>query len=204
MQKPRMNPLPALIFSSRWLQLPLYLGLILAQGVYVFLFLKELWHLIHGANSLTEQSIMLMVLGLIDVVMISNLLVMVIVGGYETFVSRLGLDGHPDQPEWLSHVNASVLKVKLAMAIIGISSIHLLKTFIGAGELGGLPLCGTQMALDMAAQIGASSGARTCTTVTEAGVMWQTIIHMAFIVSAIGIAWTDRVMSSSIRASNEH
>jgi uncharacterized protein (TIGR00645 family) len=204
MQTPRMNPLPALIFSSRWLQLPLYLGLILAQGVYVFLFLKELWHLIHGANSLTEQSIMLMVLGLIDVVMISNLLVMVIVGGYETFVSRLGLDGHPDQPEWLSHVNASVLKVKLAMAIIGISSIHLLKTFIGAGELGGLPLCGTQMALDMAAQIGASSGARTCTTVTEAGVMWQTIIHMAFIVSAIGIAWTDRVMSSSIRASNEH
>ncbi len=204
MQTPRMNPLPALIFSSRWLQLPLYLGLILAQGVYVFLFLKELWHLIHGANSLTEQSIMLMVLGLIDVVMISNLLVMVIVGGYETFVSRLGLDGHPDQPEWLSHVNASVLKVKLAMAIIGISSIHLLKTFIGAGDLGGLPLCGTQMALDMAAQIGASSGARTCTTVTEAGVMWQTIIHMAFIVSAIGIAWTDRVMSSSIRASNEH
>ncbi len=204
MQTPRMNPLPALIFSSRWLQLPLYLGLILAQGVYVFLFLKDLWHLIHGANSLTEQSIMLMVLGLIDVVMISNLLVMVIVGGYETFVSRLGLDGHPDQPEWLSHVNASVLKVKLAMAIIGISSIHLLKTFIGAGELGGLPLCGTQMALDMAAQFGASSGARTCTTVTEAGVMWQTIIHMTFIVSAIGIAWTDRVMSSSIRASNEH
>ena len=204
MHTPRMNPLPSLIFSSRWLQLPLYLGLILAQAVYVFLFLKELWHLIHDANSLTEQSIMLIVLGLIDVVMISNLLVMVIVGGFETFVSRLGLDGHPDQPEWLSHVNASVLKVKLAMAIIGISSIHLLKTFIAAGELGGLPLCGTQMALDMAAQIGSTSSARTCSTVTEAGVMWQTIIHMAFIVSAIGIAWTDRVMSSGIRASNEH
>ncbi len=79
---------------------------------------------------------MLMVLGLIDVVMISNLLVMVIVGGYETFVSRLRLQGHPDQPEWLSHVNASVLKIKLAMAIIGISSIHLLRTFIEAGRLG--------------------------------------------------------------------
>ena len=118
---PSMGPLPALIFSSRWLQLPLYLGLIVAQGVYVFLFLKELWHLIHAAPTLTEQSIMLIVLGLIDVVMISNLLVMVIVGGYETFVSRLNLAGHPDQPEWLSHVNASVLKVKLAMAIIGIS-----------------------------------------------------------------------------------
>src|SRR5690349_20184819 len=129
---PRLNPLPALIFSSRWLQLPLYLGLIAAQGVYVFLFLKELWHLVHDVVGLTEQKVMLGVLGLIDVVMISNLLVMVIVGGYETFVSRLRLEGHPDQPEWLSHVNASVLKVKLAMAIIGISSIHLLKTFINA------------------------------------------------------------------------
>ncbi len=134
---PGPGPLSTLIFASRWLQLPLYLGLILAQCVYVFLFGKELLHLITDAASLTEQSIMLVVLGLIDVVMISNLLVMVIVGGYETFVSRLNLQGHPDQPEWLSHVNASVLKVKLAMAIIGISSIHLLKTFIEAGALGG-------------------------------------------------------------------
>src|SRR3970040_2786558 len=95
---PPLSFLPALIFSSRWLQLPLYLGLIIAQGVYVFLFLKELWHLIHGANTLGEQGIMLLVLGLIDVVMISNLLVMVIVGGYETFVSRLRLHGHSQPP----------------------------------------------------------------------------------------------------------
>src|SRR5690606_6523752 len=135
-----LSPLSTLIFSSRWLQLPLYLGLILAQGGYVVLYMKGLWHLVHGATELSEQLIMLAVLGLIDVVMISNLLVMVIVGGYETFVSRLNLQGHPDQPEWLSHVNASVLKVKLAMAIIGISSIHLLKTFIEAGTLG-LPVC---------------------------------------------------------------
>ena len=128
--------LPALIFGSRWLQLPLYLGLIVAQGVYVVLFLKELWHLMSHATTFTEQQIMLVVLGLIDVVMISNLLVMVIVGGYETFVSRLRLQGHPDQPEWLDHVNASVLKIKLAMAIIGISSIHLLRTFIEAGNIG--------------------------------------------------------------------
>jgi uncharacterized protein (TIGR00645 family) len=177
-----LGPLPSLIFSSRWLQLPLYLGLIVAQGVYVVLFVKELWHLIHGALELSEQAIMLIVLALIDVVMISNLLVMVIVGGYETFVSRLRLEGHPDQPEWLSHVNASVLKVKLAMAIIGISSIHLLKTFIEAGSIGALPVCAT-----------AAPGVR-CTTTTEAGVMWQTIIHLAFIVSAVGIAWTDRIM----------
>ena len=197
---PDTGPLPALIFSSRWLQLPLYLGLIVAQGVYVFLVLKELWHLIHEAPSLTEQSIMLIVLGLIDVVMISNLLVMVIVGGYETFVSRLNLEGHPDQPEWLSHVNASVLKVKLAMAIIGISSIHLLKTFIEAGMLGGLPLCGTAAAVDAHAALQtAGSVARSCTTVTSTGVMWQTIIHSVFILSALGIAWTDRIMSTGLK-----
>jgi uncharacterized protein (TIGR00645 family) len=165
-----LRPLPALVFASRWLQVPLYLGLIVAQGVYVLLFLKELWHLVSHATSFGEQQIMLVVLGLIDVVMISNLLVMVIVGGYETFVSRLGLKGHPDQPEWLSHVNASVLKIKLAMAIIGISSIHLLKTFIEAGNLGS-----------------------PTAAFTEAGVMWQTIIHGAFILSAVGIAYVDKI-----------
>jgi len=165
---PGLRPLPQLIFSSRWLQLPLYLGLIVAQGVYVIQFLKELWHLVLHSFDYSELQIMLVVLALIDVVMISNLLIMVIVGGYETFVSRLELERHPDQPEWLSHVNASVLKIKLAMAIIGISSIHLLRTFIEAGSL--------------------SSGK---TTYTETGVMWQTIIHGIFILSAIGIAFVD-------------
>jgi len=194
-----LGPLPTLIFSSRWLQLPLYLGLIVAQGVYVILFVKELWHLILGATSLNEQDIMLIVLGLIDVVMISNLLMMVIVGGYETFVSRLNLEGHPDQPEWLSHVNASVLKVKLAMAIIGISSIHLLKTFIEAGALGGLPLCNSPEGI-AAVQAMAAHGLKACTTVTAVGVMWQTIIHALFILSAIGIAMTDRVMARTAPA----
>jgi uncharacterized protein (TIGR00645 family) len=191
-----IRPLPNLIFMSRWLQLPLYLGLILAQGVYVYHFWVELVDLIGAAmgnqsalehilnavaidgavrpTKLNESTIMLVVLGLIDVVMISNLLVMVIVGGYETFISRLGLEGHPDQPEWLSHVNASVLKVKLAMAIIGISSIHLLKTFIEVGNLG-MP------------------GSRF----TEPGVMWQTIIHCVFILSAMGIAYTDKLMAGT-------
>jgi uncharacterized protein (TIGR00645 family) len=165
-----LRPLPALIFGSRWLQVPLYIGLIVAQCVYVVLFVKELYHLVLHATEFNEQQIMLMVLGLIDVVMISNLLVMVIVGGYETFVSRLELQGHPDQPEWLSHVNASVLKIKLAMAIIGISSIHLLRTFIEAGNLG---------------------TARTL--YTETGVMWQVIIHLTFIISAVGIAAVDKM-----------
>jgi uncharacterized protein (TIGR00645 family) len=176
-----LQPLPMLIFGSRWLQLPLYLGLIVAQGVYVVLFLKELWHLIAHATTFSEQQIMLVVLGLIDVVMISNLLVMVIVGGYETFVSRLNLQGHPDEPEWLSHVNASVLKIKLAMAIIGISSIHLLRTFIEAGGLG--------------------SGR---TTYTDVGVMYQTIIHTVFILSAIGIAYVDKLSNGAVEAARGH
>ena len=170
----RLRPIPLLIFSSRWLQLPLYVGLIVGQAVYAVLFLKELWHLVAHAFDFSEQQIMLVILSLIDVVMISNLLVMVIVGGYETFVSRLNLEGHPDEPEWLSHVNASVLKIKLAMAIIGISSIHLLRTFIEAGNLGGV--------------------GRT-TNYTSEGVMWQTIIHVVFILSAVGIAYVDRISS---------
>jgi uncharacterized protein (TIGR00645 family) len=197
--RPPLSPLSTLIFASRWLQLPLYLGLIVAQCVYVFLFGKELWHLISHSVSMGEQQIMLIVLGLIDVVMISNLLVMVIVGGYETFVSRLRLEGHPDQPEWLSHVNASVLKVKLAMAIIGISSIHLLKTFIASGALGGIPLCTPEQMSVAAANICVAR----CSMLTQDGVLWQTIIHCVFILSAIGIAWTDKLMSNSHSKSHD-
>ena len=177
----RLKPLPVAIFSSRWLQLPLYFGLIVAQCVYVVLFLKELWHLVTHAATFGEQEIMLTVLGLIDVVMISNLLIMVIVGGYETFVSRMGLENHPDHPEWLGHVDASLLKVKLAMAIVGISSIHLLRTFIEASNLG-------------------SASAR----ITAEGVMWQTIIHVVFILSALGIAAVDRMTGGNKAAQAGH
>ena len=187
----RLGSLPGLIFATRWLQLPLYLGLIVAQCVYVFHFWVELVHLVEAVfgdkealaklissigyksdfvvTSLNETIIMLVVLALIDVVMISNLLIMVIIGGYETFVSRLNLEGHPDQPEWLSHVNASVLKVKLATAIIGISSIHLLKTFINAANY------------------------------DEKVLIWQTLIHVAFLFSALAIALADRLMSHTAK-----
>ncbi len=182
----KLSPLSNFIFASRWLQLPLYLGLILAQAVYVYHFWVELVHLVEAAmgshealqmiltatgqknpetvTHLNETTIMLVVLGLIDVVMISNLLIMVIVGGYETFVSRMNLEDHPDQPEWLSHVNASVLKVKLATAIIGISSIHLLKTFINAENY------------------------------SDKVLIAQTLIHFTFLLSALAIAWTDRLL----------
>lgn len=160
---PADNYLAMIIFSSRWLQAPLYFGLIVAQGLYVYLFLIELFHLVTEVRKIGENEIMLIVLGLIDVVMISNLLIMVIIGGYETFVSRLRMDDHPDVPEWLSHVNANTMKIKLALALIGISSIHLLKTFINIDQL------------------------------SEKNVMWQVIIHISFLFSALAMAYTSKI-----------
>ncbi len=168
LRRASLSMMAQVIFWSRWMQAPLYLGLIVAQGVYVYLFMAELAHLVTGANKLGETGIMLMVLGLIDVVMIANLLIMVIIGGYETFVSRLNLKEHPDQPEWLSHVNAATMKIKLSMALIGISSIHLLKTFINAEKM------------------------------SDHTIMWQVIIHVTFILSAIAIAYTDRIMTKTL------
>ena len=192
----RISTIARFLFLSRWLQLPLYLGLVLAQCVYVFHFWVELTdlvgaimgnkeslkHILHIVTpeeaevplKITETAIMLVVLGLIDVVMISNLLIMVIIGGYETFVSRMNLEGHPDQPEWLSHVNASVLKIKLATAIIGISSIHLLKTFINAGAY------------------------------DEKTLIAQTSIHITFLISAVAIAYTDKLMSQTLMNNSSH
>ncbi len=178
-RNPWAKSVGSLIFVSRWLQAPLYIGLIVAQLVYVFVFMVELWNLIaedviHDITHIDEATIMLTVLGLIDVVMIANLLIMVIIGGYETFVSRIDVEGHPDQPEWLSHVNANVLKVKLAMAIIGISSIHLLKTFIAVGNMS---------AEGTSTEIG---------SYTPTGVLAQVGIHAVFILSALALAWIDR------------
>jgi len=163
-----IKPMEFFIFWSRWLQAPLYLGLIIAQGVYVYQFMHELALLVTKAGSLSENEVMLIVLGLIDVVMIANLLIMVIIGGYETFVSRLDLEGHPDQPEWLSHVNAGVLKVKLAVALISISSIHLLRTFINAAQ------------------------------VEDRIIVAQIVIHVSFLFSAIAIAYTDKIMMQTL------
>ena len=168
---PVVKTLETLIFASRWIQAPFYLGLIVAQIIYCWLFMVELSHLVHGAvtgSNFSEVEVMLVVLGLIDVVMIANLLIMVIVGGYETFVSRLDLEDHPDQPEWLSHVNAGVLKIKLSTAIIGISSIHLLKSFINAANL------------------------------SEHTLQWQVIIHVVFLFSALAMAYVDKTMTQTL------
>lgn len=159
--------LPKLVFWSRWLQAPLYVGLIIVLVVYVYEFGLGLMHLIINANNLSENQIMLQALDLIDVVMIANLLIMVIVGGYQTFVSKLDLKGHPDQPEWLDEVNAGTMKIKLALALIGISSIHLLRTFIDLSQKNSFE------------------------------VMWQVIIHVTLLVSALAIAFATKLMADS-------
>ncbi|WP_084626959.1 TIGR00645 family protein [Pseudoclavibacter soli] len=187
------NALGAIIFASRWVQAPLYIGLIIAQLIYVGVFWVDLWHLFTdvyhvwtGTADATEvesfeTTVMLTVLGLIDVVMIANLLIMVIIGGYETFVSKVNVDGHPDEPDWLSHVNANILKVKLAISIISISSIHLLKTFIEVGDMG----AGDEHTL-------------TGEQYTFNGVLWQVVIHCVFILSAVALAWIERIQRVNI------
>lgn len=157
--------LPRFVFWSRWLQAPLYLGLIVVLAVYVYQFALNLIHLVMSINSIQETDLMLQALDLIDVVMIANLIIMVVVGGYETFVSKLNVRTHPDHPEWLDEVNAGSMKIKLALSLIGISSIHLLRTFIDPSQKQNFT------------------------------VMWQVVIHLTLVISAISIAITNRLIS---------
>ena len=152
------------VFASRWIQAPLYGGLIVAELLYAYKFLVELWEMVHHIGDSSETIFMLGVLSLIDITMVANLLTMVVIGGYATFVSKLDLDGHPDRPDWLSHVDPGTIKVKLAASLIGISSIHLLKAFVNVSN------------------------------VPPEHIQWQILIHMTFLGSAILLAWTDKLM----------
>ena len=157
------------VFASRWIQGPLYGGLIVAELLYAYKFLVELWEMVIHVNKLKEVEFMLGVLGLIDVTMVANLLTMVVIGGYATFVSKLNLETHPDRPEWLTHVDPGTIKIKLAASLIGISSIHLLKSFV-----------------DIANE-------------NPEHVKWKIFIHVTFLGSAILLAWTDKIMQKDKR-----
>jgi len=163
-----LNFLAKFIFWSRWLQAPLYFGLIIVLAVYVYHFGIGLLHLVTSARGSHESEMMLQALDLIDVVMIANLLIMVIIGGYETFVSKFDVADHPEQPEWLDEMNAGTLKVKLALALIGISSIHLLRTFIDPSEMSNM------------------------------NIMWQVIIHLTLIVSVLAIVITNKLLDQTV------
>ncbi|MEK7748225.1 MAG: TIGR00645 family protein [Nitrospirota bacterium] len=157
-----------IIFASRWLQAPLYVGLILAGALYAFKFLQHLWHMTWDLGQMTETEVMLGVLTLVDITMVANLLTMVTIGGYATFVSKLDLDSHPDRPDWLKHIDAGTMKIKLSGSLVGVSGIHLLQTFINIESMG-------------------KDG-------DYRSVMWQVIIHMTFLASSILLAWTEKIL----------
>ncbi len=156
-----------IVFASRWIQAPIYGGLILGTILYTYKFFVELVHLCSTVNSITEEVLMLGILTLVDITMVLNLLIMVIIGGYSTFVSRIHLDKHEDRPDWLEKINAGTLKVKLAGALVGISGIHLLKSFIDINKK------------------------------DPNQVKWQVIIHIVFLFSTLTLAYTEKVLHSS-------
>lgn len=164
MKKKIENLFERIIFASRWVQAPLYGGLIIGALLYTYKFLVELIHLCATVNSITEEVLMLGVLTLVDITMVSNLLIMVIIGGYATFVSRIHLDAHEDRPDWLEKIDAGTLKVKLAGSLVGVSGIHLLKSFINIEN----------KSFDQ--------------------VKWQIIIHVVFLFSTLMLAYTERVL----------
>lgn len=154
-----------IIFASRWLQAPLYAGLIAGGVLYAYKFIVELIHLCSTINELTETAMMLGILTLVDITMVANLLIMVVIGGYSTFVSRLDIDRHEDKPEWLQKINAGTLKVKLAGSLVGVSGIHLLITFINIKSY------------------------------QSEQIMWQVIIHVVFLLSSVMLAYSEKLLN---------
>ncbi len=153
-----------LIFASRWLQAPLYAGLIVGGVLYAYKFIIELIHLCININEITETVLMLGVLTLVDITMVANLLIMVIIGGYSTFVSRMDIDKHEDKPEWLQKIDAGTLKIKLSGSLVGVSGIHLLQVFINIKSH------------------------------ESEEIMWQVIIHVVFLLSSIMLAYSEKLL----------
>ncbi|MDH4224868.1 MAG: TIGR00645 family protein [Deltaproteobacteria bacterium] len=161
------NAVEQVIFASRWIQVPLYVGLIGASILYAYKFLVEFAHLVVETPEISEEHLMLGILTLVDITMVLNLLVMVIIGGYATFVSHIDIEGHEDHPDWLDKIDAGTMKVKLATALVSISGIHLLKGFINIANT------------------------------DPEHLKWQLAIHGMFLVSAILLAYTEVVLKKS-------
>lgn len=129
------NIIESIIFASRWLQAPLYLGLIVVQVMYTGKFLSELVEIVQHSHKSPEVKLLLSILSMVDFTMVANLVAMVIIGGYATFVSKLNLDHSADNPDWLAHIDPGTIKIKLASSLVGISSIHLLRSFINISDI---------------------------------------------------------------------
>jgi uncharacterized protein (TIGR00645 family) len=162
------------IFASRWLQAIVYLGLIVGSGLYVYKFMEELARLGFNIRVYSEVEVMLVILGLIDISMVLNLLVIVIIGGYSIFTSRLDFSRTEDRPQWLDHLDADRLKVKLSTSLASISGVHLLKTFI-----------------DVHSEV---------KTGDMNPLKFEIGIHLVFIVSALVLAWIVRILHNKNEA----
>lgn len=155
------------IFTSRWVQAPIYGALIVAAVVYAWKSLVELWHIVTHIATISETEIMLGILSLVDISMVANLVNMVVIGGYVTFVSKIDFGDHRDRPDWLAKINANTLKIKLAGALAGISAIHLLKSFIDLKHT------------------------------TEFELLWQVIVHLVFLGSMVMFAISDWIQNKT-------
>jgi uncharacterized protein (TIGR00645 family) len=163
-----------IILASRWLLVVFYLGLAAALGLYAISFVRKLWEYFSKVMVLEETDAILKVLSLIDASLVASLVVMVIISGYENFVSRF--DNVPEgstELAWLGKIDASSLKIKVASTIVAISSIHLLQVFLNANQY------------------------------TDSKIMWLTVVHMAFVVSALLLAYIDKVMTGTKKSKAE-
>lgn len=159
--------LESVIFASRWLLAPFYLGLVLCLGVLLIKFLQELVHIAPHVLDMEEKDVLLTVLTMIDLSLAGNLLLMVIFSGYENFVSKMDVRHHKDRPDWMGKVDFSGLKLKLIASIVAISGIHLLKSFMNIDRI------------------------------NKDDLMWMIIIHMAFVVSGVLLAYMDKLMDAA-------
>jgi uncharacterized protein (TIGR00645 family) len=155
-----------LLLASRWLQAPLYIGLVVVLAVIVAKFPFKAWELVREATTVQESDLVVLVLSLVDVVMVANLVVMVIISGYDNFVSRIEAGPESERLAWFGRLDSGSLKVKLATSVVVISAIHLLQRFLERGDLD----TGKLYAL--------------------------VVMHLAFVLTALLLAWTDRLSST--------
>jgi len=153
--------LERLIFASRWLMAPFYVGLVVALAMLLVKFVQELLHYVPGVLSMKESDLVLAVLALVDLTLAGSLVLMVIFSGYENFVSKIETDDHADRPEWMGTLDFSALKLKLVASIVAISAIHLLKAFMNVSA------------------------------VSKDDIFWLVVVHMAFVVSGVLLALMD-------------
>ncbi|MBM3548094.1 MAG: TIGR00645 family protein [Alphaproteobacteria bacterium] len=151
------------ILGSRWLLTPFYLGLILVIVALGITFFRELWHLYATVFTVGEAQVVLLVLSLVDVVLVANLLIMVVISGYENFVSDIEIAEGEETPDWMGKIDAGNLKVKVAAAIVAISSIHLLRAFLNINEL------------------------------SESKIILMMVMHLVFVFSALLLAYLDKI-----------